>query len=177
MASLTVTRPDPDQLLAQLRGDAERATRGKLRIYFGASAGVGKTYAMLNAAHRESNAGREVLVGVVETHGRSETAALLTGLEVLPRKDVSYRGRALKEFDLFSRRVEFRLGNHWFPSLGRFCSGRRVSGQCHQAGKGSEKEQRSTENGMVELHRMTPDRCDVKGINFRTAGSQLPRFD
>ncbi len=102
MASSAVTRPDPDQLLAQLRGDAERPGKGRLRIYFGASAGVGKTYAMLSAAQRESKAGREVLVGVVETHGRSETAELLAGLEVLPRKDVSYRGRTLKEFDLDS---------------------------------------------------------------------------
>ena len=67
-------RPDPDRLLDQLRGEAARAERGKLRIYFGASAGVGKTYAMLSAAQRERQAGRPVLVGVIETHGRSETA-------------------------------------------------------------------------------------------------------
>ena len=100
MASSIATRPDPDQLLAQLRGDAKRASKGTLRIYFGASAGVGKTYAMLSAAQRERKAGRDVLVGVVETHGRSETAELLAGLEVLPRKDVPYRGHSLKEFDL-----------------------------------------------------------------------------
>ena len=94
------SRPDPDQLLEQLRGDDERARRGKLRIYFGASAGVGKTYAMLSAAQRERKAGREVLVGVVETHGRSETAELLAGLEQLPLRDAPYRGRNLKEFDL-----------------------------------------------------------------------------
>ena len=100
MASSIATRPDPDQLLAQLRGDAKRASKGTPRIYFGASAGVGKTYAMLSAAQRERKAGRDVLVGVVETHGRSETAELLAGLEVLPRKDVPYRGHSLKEFDL-----------------------------------------------------------------------------
>ncbi len=100
MASPSDTRPDPDQLLEQLRGDDQRASRGKLRIYFGASAGVGKTYAMLSAAQRERKAGRDLLVGVAETHGRSETAELLTGLDVLPRKDMPYRGGTLKEFDL-----------------------------------------------------------------------------
>ncbi|MGJ3702097.1 DUF4118 domain-containing protein [Variovorax sp. AFSI2.2] len=93
-------RPDPDALLAQLRSDAARAQRGKLRIYFGASAGVGKTWAMLSAAQREHAAGRDVLVGVAETHGRSETAALLAGLDALPMREVDYRGRKLAEFDL-----------------------------------------------------------------------------
>lgn len=93
-------RPDPDALLAQLRSDEARAQRGKLRIYFGASAGVGKTWAMLSAAQREQAAGRDVLIGVVETHGRSETAALLAGLGALPLREVPYRGRTLAEFDL-----------------------------------------------------------------------------
>ncbi|MEJ8846908.1 DUF4118 domain-containing protein [Variovorax rhizosphaerae] len=93
-------RPDPDALLAQLRNDEARAQRGKLRIYFGASAGVGKTWAMLSAAQRERAAGRDVLIGVIETHGRAETAALLTGLEQLPLRQVSYRDRTLPEFDL-----------------------------------------------------------------------------
>ena len=74
--------------------------RGKLRIYFGANAGVGKTWAMLSAAQRERRAGRDILIGVVETHGRAETAALLDGLESLPLKQVEYRGRTLSEFDL-----------------------------------------------------------------------------
>ena len=93
-------RPDPDQLLEQLRSHEERARRGKLRIYFGASAGVGKTYAMLSAAQRVTKDGGDVLVGVVETHGRSDTAELLVGLAQLPLRDVPYRGRTLKEFDL-----------------------------------------------------------------------------
>ena len=96
----TDTRPDPDQLLEQLRSHDERARRGKLRIYFGASAGVGKTYAMLSAAQRATQAGSDVLVGVVETHGRSDTAELLAGLTQLPLKEVPYRSRTLKEFDL-----------------------------------------------------------------------------
>lgn len=95
-----VLRPDPDALLAQLRSDEARAQRGKLRIYFGASAGVGKTWAMLSAAQRERAAGRDVLIGVVETHGRSETAALLAGLEALPLRELDHRGRTLAEFDL-----------------------------------------------------------------------------
>jgi two-component system, OmpR family, sensor histidine kinase KdpD len=94
------SRPDPDKLLAQLRGSDERSARGKLRIYFGANAGVGKTFAMLSAAQREKTSGVNVVIGVVETHGRSETAALLTGLEQLPLRDVPYRGKSLKEFDL-----------------------------------------------------------------------------
>jgi two-component system sensor histidine kinase KdpD len=100
LASNHDSRPDPDQLLEQIRGEGERARVGKLRIYFGAGAGVGKTYAMLNAAQREHLAGREVLVGVIETHGRSETAELLTGLTQLPLREVPYRGRTLFEFDL-----------------------------------------------------------------------------
>ena len=91
VASLSANgRPDPDQLLAQMRAEEDRAQRGKLRIYFGANAGVGKTWAMLSAAQREHAAGREVVIGVVETHGRSETAALLAGLEALPLRQVPY---------------------------------------------------------------------------------------
>ncbi len=92
------TRPDPDALLARVQSQDRAATRGKLRIYFGASAGVGKTYAMLAAAR--SVHGGDVLVGVLETHGRAETAALLQGLTVLPSRVVNYRGKAIDEFDL-----------------------------------------------------------------------------
>lgn len=93
-------RPDPDALLAQVQAQEKRATRGKLRIYFGASAGVGKTYAMLNAARKLMAEGQTVLVGVVETHGRAETAAVLEGLDVLPLKEVDYRGKTIAEFDI-----------------------------------------------------------------------------
>ena len=74
--------------------------RGKLRIYFGSSAGVGKTYAMLAAAQKLKDEGRDVLAGVIETHGRVETAGLLEGLEILPRKLLGHRAKALQEFDL-----------------------------------------------------------------------------
>ncbi|MDM0116535.1 DUF4118 domain-containing protein [Variovorax sp. J22R133] len=93
-------RPNPDDLIAQMRADEAQSSRGKLRIYFGANAGVGKTWAMLSAAQREPKAGRDVVIGVVETHGRAETAALLAGLEQLPLRHVAYRGHTLAEFDL-----------------------------------------------------------------------------
>src|SRR5277367_2231088 len=95
-------RPDPDLLLAKVKQQEAQARRGKLRIYFGSAAGVGKTYAMLIAARKVASEGRTVLVGVVETHGRVETAALLEGLEVLPPKTIFHRGNALVEFDLDS---------------------------------------------------------------------------
>ena len=93
-------RPDPDALLAQVQADEARAKRGRLKIFFGASAGVGKTFAMLAAARAALAQGRPVLVGVVETHGRSETEAMARGLPRLPLKEVPYRERVLKEFDL-----------------------------------------------------------------------------
>src|SRR5882757_1514991 len=100
VATLTDQRPDPDLLLAKVNRQELKARRGKLRIYFGSSAGVGKTYAMLMAARKLVSEGRSVLVGVAETHGRAETAALLGDLEVLPPKSVVYRGKMLVEFDL-----------------------------------------------------------------------------
>jgi two-component system sensor histidine kinase KdpD len=93
-------RPDPDELLSRLREEEEHETRAKLKIFFGASPGVGKTYAMLVEAHERRRAGTDVLVGVIETHGRSETQALLEGLEILPRRSLEYRGVRLQEFDL-----------------------------------------------------------------------------
>ncbi|TCV73820.1 two-component system sensor histidine kinase KdpD [Neorhizobium sp. R1-B] len=89
-------RPDPDALLAL----AEKDRRGKLTIFLGAAPGVGKTYAMLSRARRLKVDGSDVVVGLVETHGRSETAGLLDGLEILPRRRVAHRGRMLEEFDL-----------------------------------------------------------------------------
>ncbi len=89
-------RPDPDALLAL----AEKDRRGKLTVFLGAAPGVGKTYAMLSRAGRLKADGIDVVVGLVETHGRSETAALLEGLEVLPRQRIAHRGRMLEELDL-----------------------------------------------------------------------------
>src|SRR5690349_14861015 len=93
-------RPDPDALLAQIHAEERRDGRGRLRIYFGSSAGVGKTYAMLVAARKLRAEGVDVVAGVIETHGRGETSALLDGLPALPARQVEYRGRRLGEFDL-----------------------------------------------------------------------------
>jgi two-component system sensor histidine kinase KdpD len=100
MAISADTRPDPDALLAQLQEEHLGLQRGKLRIYFGASAGVGKTYAMLSAAQRAQRAGQLVLVGVIETHGRKETMELMADLKQLPLRKVPYRGQVLLELDL-----------------------------------------------------------------------------
>ena len=94
------TRPDPDQLLAHVQAEEARAKRGRLRIFFGASAGVGKTYAMLEAAHNIRRNGTDVVVGYVEPHGRADTESLLEGLEQLPFLEVNYRGIVRREFDL-----------------------------------------------------------------------------
>jgi two-component system sensor histidine kinase KdpD len=93
-------RPDPDELLARVKEEETRQARGKLKIFFGAAAGVGKTYAMLEAAREQRAQGVDVVVGWVETHGRADTEALLGDLEILPRRPVEYRGTTLQEFDL-----------------------------------------------------------------------------
>ncbi|MCQ8102956.1 sensor histidine kinase KdpD [Methylomonas sp. SURF-2] len=93
-------RPDPDQLLARVERDQAKARRGRLKIFFGAAAGVGKTFAMLLAARERRAENLDVLVGVVDTHGRKETQALLDGLEVLPLRQIEYKGTVLHEFDI-----------------------------------------------------------------------------
>src|SRR5712691_1921145 len=93
-------RPNPDALLTRVQAEEAQQARGKLKIFFGAMAGVGKTYAMLEAAHARRAEGMDVVVGWVDTHGRAETEALLEGLEMLPRRAVTYRGTTLNEFDL-----------------------------------------------------------------------------
>ena len=93
-------RPDPDALLASLQREERRARRGQLKVFFGMSPGVGKTYAMLRAAQQELRDGVDLVVGVVETHGRAETEALLAGLPVIPRKETAYRDIKLTEMDL-----------------------------------------------------------------------------
>ena len=95
------SRPDPDELLRRVLVEQQRAKRGKLTVFFGAAPGVGKTYAMLEVARAEmAQQKREVVVGVVETHGRYETGAQLLGLELLPRRKVVYHGVLIEEFDL-----------------------------------------------------------------------------
>ena len=94
------TRPDPDTLLQRIRDEETRQTRGKLKIFFGATAGVGKTFAMLQAAHEQQQDGVDVMIGWVETHGRAETEALLKGLPVLPAREVAHGGTVLRDVDL-----------------------------------------------------------------------------
>jgi two-component system sensor histidine kinase KdpD len=92
------TRPDPDELLKHIQ--AEQPARGRLKIFLGYAAGVGKTYAMLEAAHQRQKQGVDVIVGYVETHGRAETEAFVSGLEILPRRQVEYHGVKLPELDV-----------------------------------------------------------------------------
>jgi two-component system sensor histidine kinase KdpD len=93
-------RPNPDALLRLIEADDRRARRGKLTVFFGAAPGVGKTYAMLEAARAEQHEGRDVMIGLIETHGRAETTALASALPSLARRNVAYRGLQLEEFDL-----------------------------------------------------------------------------
>jgi two-component system, OmpR family, sensor histidine kinase KdpD len=97
---MSEARPDPDALLARVQREETKAKRGKLKIFFGATAGVGKTYGMLEEARAQKAKGVDVVAGYVEPHGRADTEALLEGLEQLPFLQVSYRGAMLRDFDL-----------------------------------------------------------------------------
>ena len=98
------SRPDPDELLSRIAAEETQAqadsARGKLKIFFGACAGVGKTYAMLQAAKQAMAEGVDVVIGLIETHGREDTKRLLEGLPIIPHREVQYRGTLIKEFDL-----------------------------------------------------------------------------
>jgi two-component system sensor histidine kinase KdpD len=94
------TRPDPDELLKQIQTEEQARTRGKLKIFLGYAAGVGKTYAMLEAARQRKEEGVDVVIGYVETHKRAETEAMVEGLEILPRRASEYHGVALTEMDV-----------------------------------------------------------------------------
>ena len=100
MNTLTPPRPDPDALLSALKKEEERSKKAKLKIFFGMSAGVGKTYDMLKSAHEAKSKGIDVIIGYVETHRRPETEAVVEGLPSIPRKKVEYRGALLEEMDL-----------------------------------------------------------------------------
>src|ERR1700746_951239 len=93
-------RPNPDEILARMKRDETESTRGKLKIFFGMSPGVGKTYAMLQVARQKQAEGCEVVVEIVETHGRKETEALLEGMPIVPRAQIDYRATKLTEMDL-----------------------------------------------------------------------------
>ena len=103
-------RPSPDALLDLACG--KETGRGHLKVFLGAAPGVGKTYEMLTSARSRARAGTDVVAGIVETHGRAETEALLAGLEVVPRKHIDYKGRSLDEMDLdalLARRPQLAL--------------------------------------------------------------------
>ena len=93
-------RSNPDELLSALKAQEASACRGRLKVFFGASAGVGKTYTMLESARAARSAGVDVVVGYVEPHGRTDTEQLLQGLEQLPSLEIRYRGIIRREFDL-----------------------------------------------------------------------------
>jgi len=93
-------RPDPDALLELIKAEEQQSTRGKLKIFLGYVAGVGKTYAMLEAAHQRKEEGIDVVIAYVETHGRKETEELVEGLELVPRQKLDYHGATLTEMDL-----------------------------------------------------------------------------
>ena len=99
-ANLPDARPDPDALLERVQREEVHSRRGRLKIFFGAAPGVGKSYAMLEAARKQKADGTDVIVGYVELHGRPETEALLQGMEVLPPQTLEHRGLTLIEFDL-----------------------------------------------------------------------------
>lgn len=98
--ALEFERPDPDRLLAKMQSADQKPVRGRLKIFLGYVAGVGKTYAMLEAAHQRKAEGVDVVIGYVETHGRKETEAFVQGLEIVPRQKVDYRGMVLSDLDL-----------------------------------------------------------------------------
>src|SRR5687767_15099205 len=97
---MTHSRPDPEDLLRRVQDEELRARRGRLKVFLGSAPGVGKTFTMLEAARAKRAEGLDVVVGVAETHGRAETAALLEGLERIPKRPVEYREARLEEFDL-----------------------------------------------------------------------------
>lgn len=94
------SRLDPDELLKALQEDDRTKNSGQLRVFLGMSAGVGKTYAMLKAAHKMKSEGKDIVIGLVETHGRSETAELLQNLELIPRKTIHHKNINIEELDL-----------------------------------------------------------------------------
>src|SRR5262245_22970828 len=93
-------RPDPDSVLAHVAAEEAAGRGGRLKVFLGAAPGVGKTFAMLNAARELRRQGVDVVAGIVETHGRAETEALLAGLEIVPRRKLEYREREFEELDL-----------------------------------------------------------------------------
>ena len=97
---VSIPTPDPHQIIAQTQSDKSSTSRGRLKIFLGYAAGVGKTYAMLEAAHQRRKEGVDVVIGYVETHARTETDARLVDLEIIPRKSIDYHNHSLLEMDV-----------------------------------------------------------------------------
>jgi len=95
-------RPDPDSILASIKNEEAKSIQGKLKIFLGMSAGVGKTYTMLEVAHEAKKEGKDIIIGYVETHNRQETEKLTKGLELIPRKSIEYKGISVEEMDIDS---------------------------------------------------------------------------
>ncbi|MCX6327926.1 MAG: sensor histidine kinase KdpD, partial [Bacteroidia bacterium] len=93
-------RPDPDELLASIKLEEDQSKKGKLKIFFGMCAGVGKTFSMLESAHIDKSNGKDTVIGYVETHNRPDTNELLKGFEIIPRKIVEYKGTKLEDTDI-----------------------------------------------------------------------------
>jgi two-component system sensor histidine kinase KdpD len=109
-------RPNPDELLASLINEEEKSKKGKLKIFFGMCAGVGKTYTMLQTAQAEKLKGQDIVIGYIETHKRKETAELVEGFELIPRKSYEYKSTQVQEMDLDSiiaRKPQ--IGSHQCP--------------------------------------------------------------
>ncbi len=105
-------RPDPDELLASIKLEEGQDKRGKLKIFFGMCAGVGKTYSMLESAHIDKSNGKDVVIGYIETHNRPDTNELVKGFEIIPRKAVEYKGTKLEDLDteaIIARRPDIVL--------------------------------------------------------------------
>ena len=92
-------RPDPDELLASIKLEEDQSKKGKLKIFFGMCAGVGKTFSMLESAHIDKSKGKDIVIGYIETHNRPDTNELLRGFEIIPRKVVEYKGTRLEDAD------------------------------------------------------------------------------
>ncbi len=93
-------RPDPDELLASIKLEENQGKRGKLKIFFGMCAGVGKTFSMLESAHIDKSKGKDIVIGYIETHNRPDTTELLKGFEIIPRKVIEYKGTKLEDADI-----------------------------------------------------------------------------
>ena len=158
-------RPDPEALLRQAQAEQADSHRGRLKIFFGATAGVGKTYAMLEAAHERLRDGIDVVIGWIETHGRAETEMLVRGLERLPSRSVEYRGTPLQEFD-----IDAALARHPQLILMDELAHTNVAGSSHP--KRWQDVQELLNAGITRIHHR---QCSTPGKSERQGGADYRR--